>query len=392
VGTIHGIAYFNQTGAQGWGFRMSDGVFANGGEGSSDLQMGIAGFEDEKGEGPTNTAVAYFPYQQGWIGAWVNNGPGDGEATFESSSTGLSPSTVNWFNGAATVQLPNVNSAVDGMLFVAPSDDDNVTNIAAARPVNGGWSVAVREDHSADFSGQTLVDGTQNSFQFLYVPYTATGLIGAHVNGTNGEIIRSAGDMFFDITRTGAGRYSLSVNGPGPTKRGENDGMLILSVAGALPNSDTLPDRKFMSYEYDEGSGDFIIQSRELTATNDPANSENQFGDVLSLRDVDFYFAWVSFTNPLALGVAGDYNANGTVDAADYVLWRDNLNASVMLPNDTTPGLVQQDDFIVWRANFGRSSGAGAGADIASRGVPEPASLLLSAIVLLFLTGARDSF
>jgi hypothetical protein len=193
--------------------------------------------------------------------------------------------------------------------------------------------------------------------------------------------------MGFNLTRTGAGQYSLGINGPGPTKRGENDGMLILSVAGALPNSDTLPDRKFLSYEYDTASGDFLIQSQELTATNDPPNSQNQFGDVLSLRDVDFYFAWVSFTNPLALGISGDYNNNGTVDAADYVVWRENLNASVTLPNDTTPGTVQQADYDVWRTNFGRSSMGALGAS-AAQGVPEPATLLLSAISLGFIAAA----
>jgi hypothetical protein len=388
VGTIHGIAYFNQTGAQGWGFRMSDGVFANGGEGSSDFQMGIAGFDDTRGEGNTSASVAYFPYQQGWTGAWVNNGAEDGEATFAASSPGLATSSVNWLNGVATVELPNVNSATDGMLFVAPTHDNNLTNIAAARPVTGGWNVAVREDDNDDFSGQTIVDGTQNSFQFLYVPYTANNLIGGHVNGTNGTLINSAGNMGFDITRTGAGQYSLSINGPGPSKLGENDGMLILSVAGALPNSDTLPDRKFMSYQYDPGSGDFIIQARELTATNDTANSQNQFGNVLSLRDVNFYFAWVSFTNPLSLGIAGDYNNNGAVDAADYVLWRDNLNTNTTLPNDMTPGTVQQVDFDVWRANFGRGSSA-VGASVA-QGVPEPATLLICSIVCGVILAARN--
>jgi hypothetical protein len=48
-------------------------------------------------------------------------------------------------------------------------------------------------------------------------------------------------------------------------------------------------------------------------------------------------------------GISGDFNNNGAVDAADYVLWR---NAG-LLQNDPTPG-VQSDDYDAWRANFGQ--------------------------------------
>jgi hypothetical protein len=49
----------------------------------------------------------------------------------------------------------------------------------------------------------------------------------------------------------------------------------------------------------------------------------------------------------------GDYNNNGSVDAADYVLWRN----GGPLQNDSTPG-VQPGDYDAWRANFGKSGGA----------------------------------
>jgi hypothetical protein len=388
VGTVRGIAYFNSTGAQGWGFRMSDGVFANGGEGSSDLQMGVAGFnEADFGEANFSTGVAYFPYEQGWIGAWVNGGD-EGEATFGSSSMDLPTSTVNWMSSQANVQLPGVNSATDGMLFVAPTHDNNNTNIAAAFPNAGGWTVSVREDDSDVVSGDqsSLLAGDQNGFQFLYVPYSAPGLIGGHVNGVDGSLINSAGDQRFVLTRTSAGEYALSINGPGPARLGENDGMLILSVASSMPGNPTFADRTFLSYEYDSTSGDFLIQSRELTevgASMPP--SEDQFGNVLSLRDSNFYFAWISFTDPLqpdVPGITGDYNDNGTVDAADYVLWRKNLNMSVTLPNDMTPGMVTQDDYTVWRANFGESAGSGTTATVASQTVPEPGSIALVTLLL----------
>jgi hypothetical protein len=52
-------------------------------------------------------------------------------------------------------------------------------------------------------------------------------------------------------------------------------------------------------------------------------------------------------------GATGDYNNNGVVDAADYVLWR----KGGTLQNDPTPG-VQPADYGVWRANFGSSGNA----------------------------------
>jgi hypothetical protein len=83
---------------------------------------------------------------------------------------------------------------------------------------------------------------------------------------------------------------------------------------------------------------------------------------------------YVTVTPPA--GVPGDYNNNGVVDAADYVAWRENLNQSVTLPNDATPGTVSAADYDVWRANFGRTVGSGS-AFAAGDAVPEPAALAL---------------
>ena len=74
-------------------------------------------------------------------------------------------------------------------------------------------------------------------------------------------------------------------------------------------------------------------------------------------------------------GVPGDYNNNGTVDAADYVVWRKNNNTATTLPNDSTPG-TSPADYTVWRSHFGQPPGSGSGA-IANAAVPEPATFLL---------------
>jgi T5SS/PEP-CTERM-associated repeat protein len=72
-------------------------------------------------------------------------------------------------------------------------------------------------------------------------------------------------------------------------------------------------------------------------------------------------------------GVPGDYNDNGTVDAADYILWR----KGVPLANEVdTPGTVNGNDYAAWRARFGNTGGAGAGVS-ANTAIPEPTSLVL---------------
>ena len=73
-----------------------------------------------------------------------------------------------------------------------------------------------------------------------------------------------------------------------------------------------------------------------------------------------------------AAGLPGDYNNNGTVDAADYVLWR---NGGPLQNEVDTPGVVNAADYTAWRARFGNSgSGVGVGANTT---VPEPAVSLL---------------
>jgi T5SS/PEP-CTERM-associated repeat protein len=93
-----------------------------------------------------------------------------------------------------------------------------------------------------------------------------------------------------------------------------------------------------------------------------------------------------------AVGVLGDYNGDGTVDAADYTVWRDTLGTTVgrhFGADGNGDGTVNEADWDVWKANFGHTaSGAGSTAGQASSGtqtienpqsetVPEPASLAL---------------
>jgi hypothetical protein len=81
----------------------------------------------------------------------------------------------------------------------------------------------------------------------------------------------------------------------------------------------------------------------------------------------------------------GDYNGNGVVDGADYVLWRHAMATSTALPHDTTPESVSLADYQLWRANFGQSGGAGSALAVAS--VPEPVGGVMVIVTVALCVG-----
>ncbi len=82
----------------------------------------------------------------------------------------------------------------------------------------------------------------------------------------------------------------------------------------------------------------------------------------------------------LRVVLAGDYNGNGIVDAADYTVWRDSLGqvgmdlaADGTGPGGMPDGIVDSLDYYLWKSHFGQSAGSGSGSG-ANAAVPEPAT------------------
>jgi hypothetical protein len=100
---------------------------------------------------------------------------------------------------------------------------------------------------------------------------------------------------------------------------------------------------------------------------------------------------WTALVNAVA-AINADYNNNGTVDAADYTVWRDSLGQTgVSLAADGNgDGVVNLADFEHWRDYFGVSvvGGAGVGAALQSVTVPEPSSATLVALLFMVLSAA----
>jgi T5SS/PEP-CTERM-associated repeat protein len=102
--------------------------------------------------------------------------------------------------------------------------------------------------------------------------------------------------------------------------------------------------------------------------------------------------SWAVAFGPGSLGLAvvsvpvlaGDYNSDGFVNAADYTLWRDNVGAAAgTLPNDPAGGVIGNAQYTQWAANYGASGNTTAVS--AATSVPEPSA----AVLLLLAVGSR---
>jgi T5SS/PEP-CTERM-associated repeat protein len=103
-----------------------------------------------------------------------------------------------------------------------------------------------------------------------------------------------------------------------------------------------------------------------------PALAGNLFWEIgYSLNSVTLTVA--------APGLPGDFNSDGVVDAADYIVWRKGL--------DTTYTLA---DYDLWRAHFGESTVSNTEFSLRSGAtVPEPGTLLLGLILACHFCGSR---
>jgi hypothetical protein len=119
-----------------------------------------------------------------------------------------------------------------------------------------------------------------------------------------------------------------------------------------------------------------IVDLDDIPLASDSLHFNSAGFQVVGQRLADAYVAIVPGTPP------GDFNQNGIVDAADYVVWRKGLGTE-----DT------QGDYDLWRAHFGATAGSGA-IDPLSRvpasveplpTVPEPMTFVLLSLALMSL-------
>jgi T5SS/PEP-CTERM-associated repeat protein len=90
----------------------------------------------------------------------------------------------------------------------------------------------------------------------------------------------------------------------------------------------------------------------------------------------------------------GDYNNNGTVDAADYTVWRNMLGQTVAAgsgadgtgPLGVPDGLVDRLDYDFWKSHYGNTIASGSSSTVT---VPEPSCAIMFLLALAVLSTSR---
>jgi hypothetical protein len=290
-------------------------------------------------------------------------------------------------------------------------------------PKNGGVILGSEETFSFGGWGQDEnASANGNEFMVLSAGGDLSGAgIAAHVDINhpgfggdglqNGNVIRlsmwiarapdaplTIGPNFIDVLKVEF--YDLALANPNT-----NPGNKILDTDTSLgvatpfePDINTEDWTQFV-HTYVVNSGDFpagdlsVVQEvRGVIFAGDFANASDQSGAMyvdrirMEVFDNEAAVTPIDMTNPGALVntvTPGDFNGDGSVNAADYTIWRNNLNAAtddaINNNGDQIPG-INAGDYAVWKTNFGPG---GAGALAGGSPVPEPGTLLLAIMTVL---------
>lgn len=272
---------------------------------------------------------------------------------------------ANWMNnGQGTATTEDGAYKLDGGTAI-PSNASTITRNANAiwfLPTENEWYKAAYHDKDAGlaavyFDYPTGADTAPNN----NLPSADSG------NSANYLIGSLTTTMDPSLPYTSAGAYTLTHSSYGTFDQGGN-------VA-----------------EWNETAFDAnkkIRRGGAWSTTASSLSSATREGQAPTTENDATGFRLATIAAPAA--VAADYNGNGVVDAADYVVWRDHLGTPFQLTNEvagTSPGMVTSEDYTAWRARFGNTSGSGASLSVSP--VPEPTAPACGVFVALYAAWVR---
>ena len=236
-------------------------------------------------------------------------------------------------------------------------------------------------------SGTVLLDGQSTSGGGLWNLtegiLSGSGAVAGSVDVVGGTMAPGNGtgslSINNDFTLGSAGVLQLEVGSPSTS---DYD---FLNVTGTASLAGTLDVTLIDNYEPEAGTSFLILAANQIV--DQGVSLSDADADQFTLHVYSNMVVLKSIVPPLA----GDYNDDGTVNAADYTIWRNTLGETNVLSADgNNNGVVDYADYAVWKLNFGATSSAQASATDAA--VPEPSAVsLLAGLLAMMIAAGRDA-
>lgn len=338
-------------------------------------------------------ARAYVTFGQGSASKWgADPYAGSGAVVtwgYMNDGTSVDPSTIPDANGmSGTSSISTLRNLVDVTYHYGAGSFDT-----AIQNAFNTWSAVANITFIGPVSDSGLPAGSPGAITpdirigaFHSVPNTFFASVGAVSYGPpgfrvpGGNQFPESGDLFLNLDGPGTSQHFQIATGvedvtPINYQLGNDLQELVLHELGhgaiglghppAIPN--TTVDQRVMYV------GDFNAQS--------PPPCCVTLNHQLSADDI----AGAQFV----YGIRGDYNRDGRVDAADYVVWRKTVGQSPTYSGDgadgNVDGVINADDYNVWKANFGTVGATGVAgshgsASSTTAAAPEPSTRALAFI------------
>lgn len=302
----------------------------------------------------------------------------------ESAGVYISDPVTNQWNWSATAASAAWGAgaswnaaAAPGLLSVVDARPATAANqTATVAGAQTAWTATVR----GGAAGQTMtvaIGASASLTTFSGVSIEAGGAIALDNGVLDAQYVDVRGGR---LTGSGAvrvgsgpieGQVEVVAGAIAPDGPIEIDGRLIIAPGGAIEATLSESQLDLISVTGSAAlEGDLLVElgyTPTRKATFDLISAESLGGQFTSVDLPDAYEWDLRYTATGVelelLGVAGDFNADGIVDAADYTTWRDGLGTR-----------YDQSDYQRWADNYGASFAT------RSAAVPEPAGALLLAV------------
>lgn len=297
-------------------------------------------------------------------------GPNDVQISQLIGDFAFSNNTLIRFGAAPERKLTLTGSNAGNNTLASLIQDNPASNggtVGVTKNGAGKWILTGNNTYTGATTvnaGTLLINGNQSA---------ATGLTTVSAGGTLGGTGTLGGGLTNSgIVNPGNGVGTLTVNGNVTMAA---DSRWVVELLGSTA------DRLTINGNLDLSATGNILDVLDLGKTGSSwviatytGTLTGIFESITSGYTVDYGTGTNSqITLMAAAGLAGDYNQDGRVNAADYVLWRKNPAGF-----GGNPG-----GYNTWKSNFGAVSGSGTSATSSSSAVPEPTTAMLFSLVCL---------